>query len=99
MADHSVYELTDSEPHIAEYRRTTKTINRTMVAFIAVLVVVVAAMTLWAEPLYRFTYAAAVQAADQTAYARVVLERVHFSAPWTRPYDGVLPQTEPPEVP
>jgi hypothetical protein len=66
---------------------------------VVALVVVVAAMTLWAEPLYRFTYAAAVQAADQTAYARVVLERVHFSAPGTRPYDGVLPQTEPPEVP
>lgn len=73
--------------------------SRVLMQPVVALVVVVAAMTLWAEPLYRFTYAAAVQAADQTAYARVVLERVHFSAPWTRPYDGVLPQTEPPEVP
>lgn len=76
MADHSVYELTDSEPHIAEYRRTTKTINRTMVAFIAVLVVVVAALAFLA------TAKADPPQTGLHMSARCLVHGVHEDGPW-----------------
>ncbi|GAB6050220.1 monovalent cation/H+ antiporter subunit D [Hydrogenophilus islandicus] len=68
--------------------------SRTLLRPVVALVAVVFAMTLWAEPLYRFTYAAALQAADPSAYAEVVLDAAQRDAPWVRPYDGTVGKRE-----
>lgn len=75
MSDHSVYEMMDSS-HVTEYQRTTKTIDRTMVAFIAVLIVVVAALAFLAPA------KADPPQAGLHMSARCLVHGVHEDGPW-----------------